>query len=67
MIKILKRGTSKEVTCESCGSVLSYEEEDIIKEETKDVKLYEEFFSKRKESHIVCPVCNKKIILEATR
>lgn len=67
MIKILKRGTRKEVTCESCDSILSYDEEDIVTLETNDVKYYGQFFSKRKESHIVCPVCNKKIILEATR
>lgn len=29
MIKIIKRGTKKTCTCNECGCVFSYEEEDI--------------------------------------
>ena len=29
MIKIIKRGTRKTCTCDNCGCVFSYEEEDI--------------------------------------
>ena len=33
MIKILKPGTKKEVTCDKCGALLSYDENEDVKEE----------------------------------
>lgn len=33
MIKILKPGTKKEVTCDKCGALLSYDENEDLKEE----------------------------------
>lgn len=33
MIKILKPGTKKEITCDKCGALLSYDENEDVKEE----------------------------------
>lgn len=33
MIKILKPGTKKEATCDKCGALLSYDENEDVKEE----------------------------------
>ena len=62
MIEIIKPGTKKKIECEECGAILRYEQEDIqigavlISPLSTDSKKY-----------IVCPQCNYKIILEATR
>lgn len=47
MIKILKRGTRKKITCEHCDSLLAYTAEDVHHSTI---------------TYIVCPVCNARII-----
>lgn len=68
MIKILKQGTLKKCTCDNCGSVLSYDENEDVLEET--VKTFAANcvggFSKS-QKYIICPQCNEKIVLKATR
>lgn len=62
MIKILREGNKRQVECEECGALLSYQQEDIKKEEyslSQTASYYEKY--------IVCPQCKNKIILEATR
>lgn len=75
MIKILKTGTRKEAECPSCGALLSYDEATDVQEstlpsrelllDTKDCSLPEPI--RGKEYYIICPQCNNKIILSATR
>ena len=54
MVEIIKRGTKQTCTCKECGCYFSYEVEDI-EVENKPLLTWVE--------SIVCPQCNKKIIL----
>lgn len=64
MIKILKPGTLKTVSCENCGALLQYGGEDIIKEDKPiDLLISPAYIYK----YIYCPQCKKKVTLEATR
>lgn len=62
MIKIIKEGTRKELTCESCGCVFSYESEDT-KFEDKPSPVGGMY----REDYIECPQCKSKILLKAMR
>lgn len=62
MVKIIKEGTRKVTTCESCGCEFSYEHEDI----TKTQILPNELSIKYKLT-INCPQCKSEIILSQTR
>ena len=67
MIKILRPGTKKETECPSCGALLSY---DIFLEKSSHstVETSSAFWlSSKNTNYIVCPQCNNKIILSATR
>ena len=62
MIKIIKHGTRKTCTCDNCGCVFSYEEEDIKVEDYVTHIVY------GVEGHtwrgiINCPQCEHKIVL----
>jgi RNase P subunit RPR2 len=50
MIIIIKRETKHRITCDSCGVVLIYEDEDICVNGNS--------------AYIICPQCNQKIYLE---
>ena len=63
MIKVLKPGTLKTVSCENCGALLQYSGEDIIKEDKPNLPISLTYVHK----YIYCPQCKKKVILEATR
>ena len=52
MIKILEHGIRK-ITCPNCKAKLQYEQEDIISEKRLNGK-----------SWIICPDCNKEIIID---
>lgn len=58
MIKVLRKGTRKQIECENCGALLQYEETDIIKEELR----FNEYVK-----YITCPQCFSNICVEATR
>ena len=62
MIEILKMGTKKRIECEACGALLRYEEEDVKEDDTclNGITIYIN-------KYIICPQCDEKIILEATR
>lgn len=60
MIKIIKVGSRKKIECVECGSLLSYEEEDI--ETATNPK--NGWADKR---FIECPQCKSKIYISATR
>lgn len=62
MIKIIKPGTKKKIECEECGTVLSYEQEDV---QIGTVLISPVSTGNKK--YIICPQCHYQIILEATR
>lgn len=68
MIKIIKPGTLREVTCNNCGAVLRYDKTEDVKTENvgsflgASVEAY-----KREQQYIICPQCNNKIVLNAVR
>jgi len=61
MIKIIKRGTRDTITCEECGCVFSYEQEDvcvltsIANDDTRTAKMVGKY--------IKCPQCDSGIDL----
>ena len=61
MIEILKMGTKKQIECEACGALLRYEKEDVKEGD------YWHQWTPYTNKYIICPQCNEKIILEATR
>lgn len=63
MIKVLKPGTLKTVSCGNCGALLQYEGEDIIQENRPNLLISSTYIHK----YIYCPQCKKKVTLEATR
>ena len=61
MIKIIKEGTRKVCTCETCGCYFSYEQDDVITEtEPVSPGVKGLIFIKS----LKCPQCKTKIILE---
>lgn len=69
MIKILKPGTKKEAECPSCGALLSYDISDILEKSSySNAETPSAFWlSNKSTTYIICPQCNNKIILSATR
>lgn len=63
MIKIIKTGTIKEVMCQKCGALLSYDEKEDVKTNSVDSDFGPIYIGK----HITCPQCKNKIMLEAVR
>lgn len=68
MIKIIKPGYLKEVTCQKCGAVLSYDSREDVKSEDEKTFLTNCVESTtRKIKYIICPQCKNKIVLNAVR
>ena len=69
MIKILKPGTKKEITCDKCGALLSYDEKEDMKEECIEKAFVTNMPSGcgRKQEYIICPQCKNKIVTWSTR
>ena len=69
MIKIIKPGTKREVTCDKCGAVLSYDSSEDV--QTEYIKCQddtgEQMWFKKPRNYIRCPQCEYKIVLESTR
>lgn len=65
MIKIIKEGTRKVTTCQSCGCEFSYEEEDIIF--STSIFGTSIFDTSSIIKTINCPQCKSEIILSQTR
>ena len=64
MKKIIKEGTKRKITCEECGCLFSFEEEDTCHAEL-DVR-----FAGMPAGHktfVTCPQCESEIVLEQTR
>lgn len=62
MIKIIEPGTRTITECAECGCKFSYENEDI--EKRWDLARYPSVFEK---TWVVCPQCDKEIVLTTTR
>lgn len=68
MIKIIKPGTLREVTCNNCGAVLRYDAtEDVKTENAKSFLVNSVEAYKREQQYIICPQCKNKIVLNAVR
>lgn len=63
MIKIIEPGTKTVTKCEYCGCKFSYENEDIEKDGLIEAD-NSVFIGK---AWVVCPQCDKEIVLETTR
>lgn len=59
MKQILKRGTREVTDCPICGCKFSYENEDVVNEDTDNYKGWREYVS--------CPQCETNVILRQTR
>ena len=59
MKKIIKPGTRKTLTCDNCGCLFSYEEEDI--EHTGRV------YAGSYKQYVKCPQCEGECLLMVTR
>ena len=68
MIKIIKPGFLKEVTCQKCGAVLSYDSQEDVKSENEKTFLTNCVEgTTRQRKYITCPQCKNKIALNAVR
>ncbi len=61
MIKIIQPGTVKKSTCECCGCVFSYENEDVLIDGSFSMD-----FLRPRRAYVNCPQCNDIVILEKT-
>ena len=63
-MKIVKLGVEeKEITCSRCNSIISFHKYDI-KTTEHTTHLGDGEYERYKKVYIVCPVCNKDLILE---
>lgn len=69
MIKIIKAGTKREVICDKCGAVLSYDSSEDVQTENNECQgdTGERMWFKKQQNYIICPQCEYKIVLEVTR
>lgn len=64
MIKILKYGPLRRVTCPWCGSLLSYDEREDVETETfRDYHIESSTSYEHCEKYILCPSCDERITL----
>lgn len=68
MIKIIKRGTRQQATCDKCGCIFSYEEEDIkhLENHNGEYRFYDGTKHGYK-NYVICPQCNNDFIVSQTR
>ena len=67
MIKIIKRGTRQQATCDKCGCIFSYEEEDVKHLETHNGE--RDFYDGIKhgyKNYVICPQCNNVFVVSQT-
>ena len=64
MIKVIKEGTKKRITCHNCGCYFSYEADDIKNKTAVNV---DESFLKPETTYITCPQCEYEIKLRSTK
>lgn len=61
MIKIIQTGTRRKRSCEECGCLFSFEEEDVQAEAS-----LKEGWQPR-EKFVECPQCHAKVVIMAVR
>lgn len=68
MKKIIKEGTKRNITCEECGCLFSFEDEDIYHNELhrNECEKVTEIKAGYK-AFVTCPQCETEIVLEQTR
>lgn len=59
MKEIIKRGTKGITTCKTCGCLFSYEQEDLVHEDTDNYKGWKEY--------VICPQCCCEVVIRQTR
>ena len=68
MIKIIKVGTKRLATCEKCGCVFSYEEEDIKHLENHNGEYsFVDGIKHGYKNYVICPQCSKDFVVSQTR
>ncbi len=68
MIKIIKKGTRQQATCDRCGCVFSYEEEDINHlENHNDEYHFAEGAKHGYKNYVICPQCHHDFVINQTR
>lgn len=68
MIKIIKTGTKQIITCDKCGCIFSFDEEDLQHLENHNGKY--EYVSGTKhgyKKYVICPQCEYDNIVSQTR
>ena len=68
MIKIIKKGTKQLATCDKCGCIFSYEEEDIKHLENHNGEY--SFVNGTKhgyKKYVICPQCNYEFVVSEAR
>jgi Fe2+ or Zn2+ uptake regulation protein len=68
MIKIIKKGTRQQATCDKCGCIFSYEEEDIKHLENHNGEYH--FINGTRhgyKNYVICPQCNNDLVINQTR
>lgn len=68
MIKVIKKGTKQIMTCNKCGCVFSYEEEDIQHLERHGDEY--KFVGGTKhgyKNYVICPQCNYDNVVSQSR
>ena len=66
MIEIIKRGTKKTHTCNNCGCVFSYEDEDV-ECDSKAFSFVNGIQRNVWEYSVKCPQCEEEIVLKNYR
>ena len=65
MIKIMRPGTKKEIECDKCGALLSYDEKEDVITSDATIRMYKNSFPVFGERYffIICPQCKHEIKL----
>lgn len=63
MIEVIQHGSKRRVTCESCGCIFTYEEEDTATTLTSQITLISQIEWVR---FVICPDCGEKVLLKGS-
>ena len=58
-MRIIKYGTGREeeITCNNCGSIISYHKKEV---RTSEIEIFGDWIGKE---YIYCPVCGEEIVI----
>lgn len=65
MVKVIKDGRVKQVTCLNCNSILEYTDNDVLRKyHSAEVGKYEIYYTYNGWQYtITCPICEKDVIV----